>query len=392
MASPEQRRVLHFGWNAARYALGPIGGSVVPWLVVVESSVETWGQVVTTMILVQLAAHITQWGSKEYLMRQFATSPAGTLDQWRASMITRAVPWLICALILTRSGLIVQDTWAMTWLIGLVLANNMEPLVIWRKKFMGAALADLLGLAVQAGVIIWSEHIDGGTVVRSFAMNQTIRAALLWSILGFPSFGHAFRLFNAPEHLVAALPFFLISLSGLLGSRMDLYTMNAITDRTTVGTYQVVAGLFVQFQALAGLIAVPFTRELYRLRGEGVQRAGGRLARLGLLLLVPFITIAWAVFTFLFRFDLPWSTYLCGALIIWPAYGYVPRLPLLYKHGGEGRMMWANFSAAGLGLLLTWTLVPTIGINGALLAAGAGQLLVLFVVLISIRRVQAAMP
>ena len=83
-----------------------------------------WGQVVTTMILVQLAAHITQWGSKDHLLRQFAISPGSVPDMWRGSMITRAIPWLICTLILTRSGLIVKDAWAMYWLLGLVIVNN----------------------------------------------------------------------------------------------------------------------------------------------------------------------------------------------------------------------------------------------------------------------------
>ncbi|MFZ1689364.1 MAG: hypothetical protein WAU70_18220, partial [Flavobacteriales bacterium] len=75
MTSLEQQRWLRFGWNAARYALGPIGGLLVPWLVVRESGLATWGEVQTPLIWLQLIVHISAWGSKEFLMKLFAADP-----------------------------------------------------------------------------------------------------------------------------------------------------------------------------------------------------------------------------------------------------------------------------------------------------------------------------
>ncbi|MBK6774297.1 MAG: hypothetical protein IPG74_00100 [Flavobacteriales bacterium] len=377
MASIEQERWLRFAWNAARYALGPIGGLLVPWLVIQRSSQEAWGQVVLPMILVQLVAHITQWGSKDLLLREFARMPDRVLDLWRASAITRAVPWIVCALMLTRSGLILKDAWAMSWLVGLVLANNVEPLIIWGKKFAGAAVADAMGLGVQVAIILWNQYLDADTICLSFAGNQIARALILWSVVGFPSLGHAFRLFNMRMHLLTALPFFLIGFSGLLASRIDLYTANVLLDRAEVGRYQIVASLFIQFQALAALVVTPLTKDLYRLNIESVSRYARRMRMWALAGLLPMCAIAWAVLTFLFKFELSWGVYAAAGALVWPVFAYVPMMNQLYKHHRELSVMWANFAAAALTCGLTLVLLPKLGIAGGLLAAAAGQWLML---------------
>ena len=69
-----------------------------------------------------------------------------------------------------------------------------------------------------------------------------------------------------------------------------------------------VAGYFVQLQALAGIIAVPFTRELYRMGPAGVQKATGRPAALGLLILLPIGLIGPGLFARFYGFDLSFWT------------------------------------------------------------------------------------
>ncbi len=181
-------------------------------------------------------------------------------------------------------------------------------------------------------------------------------------------------------HLGEAVPFLLIALSGLLGSRVDLYVMNLTAGRETLAEYQVVQGYFVQLQALAGIIAVPFTRELYRMGKAGVEKATGRLATLGLLALLPVGVIGQLLFTRFYGFDTDWHTCVAGCLIGWPVFAYTPMVQTLYKHGKETTMVTAGFITAGISAVLTWLLVPRFGITGGLVSAAISQFLMLLVV------------
>ena len=50
MAPRDLRRFLHFGWNAARYALGPLAAMLIPWAGMQGGSKALWGDTVAIMI------------------------------------------------------------------------------------------------------------------------------------------------------------------------------------------------------------------------------------------------------------------------------------------------------------------------------------------------------
>lgn len=364
-----------------RYLLGPVGGLLIPWLVIRNGSVDAWGRAVTPMILVQLSVHLLAWGNKDLLLRDFGKAGARVNELWKENYLARAPFILLLPLpMLFLPAATIAPGWTLLWSLGLFCTNAVEALIIQRRRFTGAFLADLSGLLVQLALIIGATVIDLSTISRSFAIGQALRACLLVLVSGadplsalmrapaFASWRTRFR-----SQIAGGLPFFLIGASGLLGSRMDLYMMNLLASREQAGTYQVVSGLFLQFQVLPGLIAMPFARELYRMGHGRMMRASGRLARLGVLLIVPFVLVAWLLFTIVFHFDLPWHLYAAGALAALPAYAYVPLINLLFKQHRERVVMWASFLAAALMTVLTIALVPAWGISGAMFAAAAGQ-------------------
>lgn len=364
-----------------RYLLGPIGGLLIPWLVIRNGSVEAWGRVVTPMILVQLSVHLLAWGNKDLLLRDFGKPGARAEDLWRENYLAR-VPFILLLPVpmLFLPAAMIAPGWTLLWSLALFGSNAMEALIVQRRRFSGAFLADLTGLLVQLALIIGATVIDLSTISRSFAIGQASRACLLVLVSGADPLSPLLRMpAFAPwrtrfrSQIVGGLPFFLIGVSGLLGSRMDLYMMNLLAGREQAGTYQVVSGLFLQFQVLPGLIAMPFARELHRLDHGRMRRASGRLIRFGLLLIAPFVLIAWLLFTIVFRFDLPWHLYAAGVLAALPAYAYVPLINILFKQHRERIVMWASFLAAALMMVLTIALVPAWGISGAMVAAAAGQ-------------------
>lgn len=375
-------------WNAGRYVLGPLGGIIVPWVVFQHGCRSAWGDVVSMMMMVQLAAHVLSWGGRDTLLRLYARAPGQLARSWWSNLITRMalVPIIGAVLIsVTRPAAL-----ALAWMLLLFFTSSFEALVIQRKRFAGAFLIDALGLFVQ---IAWLSLLDRPTfpaIVQSALVGLLCRTALL--VVLFRSDLAAAPKFDARIHLLDAFPFFLIGLSGLLGSRMDLYTMNVLVDRETLATYQVVTAIYLQFQAVSGLISAPFTRELYRMRDENVRNASVRSGKLGLLLLPLFALVAWSILTFLFHFEPTARIQAAGLLMVWPAFAYVPLITGLYKKGLERAVLLANLCAAVAGLGLTMVLVPVLGMEGALFGAAIGQWIVLAIIVQVSRRSDHALP
>ena len=391
MASRDRSRLLRLGWNAGRYALGPLAGVVFPWVVIHHASKALWGEVVSVMVMVQLAAHVLNWGSKDMLLRSFAREPGNIAQLWWNSVATRLVLALpVTAALVVMSIINMRDPVpALAWMLLLFLTGCFDALVIQHKRFAASFIIDAVGLAVQVFGLLLAPALSAERTIHWVLIGQACRLLMLAVVFRRDLSAHP--RFDVRTHIVAAFPFFLIGLSGLLGSRMDLYTMTALVDHDTLGVYQVVAALFVQLQAVAALISTPFTRELYRMRDASVRKAATRLGKAGLLLLPVFALIAWGTFTILFHFDLGPLTYVLGMLIAWPAFAYVPLITWLYRSGHERAVLLANFAAAALGLSLAVILVPRLGINGALLGAACGQWLVLVIVVRTSRRASDAM-
>ena len=379
MAHRDLERFLHFGWNAARYALGPLAAMLIPWVVMQRGSKSLWGDTVAIMITVQLASHILRWGSREMLPRLFAEQPARTGAIWMTNLVSRI--WLVVPVAIALFFVHTATPLAVAWLLLLFLNNNFETLVVWRKRFGISFAIDAAGLLVTLAGIRYTTDLTLESTVLCVVIGQAMRTVLL--SIAFARDLAAKPAVDVRSHLARAVPFLLIALSGLLGSRADLYVMGLIADRATLAEYQVVAGYFVQFQALAGIIAVPFTRELYRMGPAGVQKATGRLASLGLLILLPIGVIGHMLFTHFYGFDQSLWTIVAGCLVGWPVYAYTPMVQTVYKRGRELTMVTAGFATAAISSGLTWLLVPRFGITGGLSAAAISQ----FIMLIAVRSV-----
>lgn len=392
MASLTRARWQRFGLNAARYAIGPVGGLVVPWLVLHQSGSQAeWGDALRVIIPFQLFIHIAAWGSRDHLLRSFATTAVRPPVLVAQSMITRAAVFLPVLLLI---GLLGGGSWpyAALWAACAMLASSFEALFIWQKRFGFMLLMEAMGLLVQCAALVLFGPLNTGAVLATFILGATVKLGFVraWSY-NQPNNEPSIDVFDVSirSHFMDAFPFMLISLSGLLASRIDLYTANALLDPVGLGQYQIIASLFVQCQALAALVVLPLSRDLLKMNVESVARYARRTRTWAALGLIPLCALAWVLFRYGFGFQLAWHTLVAAALMVWPVFAYVPFINTLYKHGRERIVMWSNFAAAATSSVLTALLLPSIGPTGGLLAAAAGQWLMLVSITSAIRRVHA---
>ena len=389
MPSLARARWQRFVSNAARYAIGPIGGLVVPWLVMHKSgSQAAWGDALRVIIPLQLFIHVAAWGSRDHLLRLFSTGRTEPRRLTVQNMTTRAAVFLPVLLVV---GIVADDAWMIgaIWAGSALFAASFESLFIWQKRFGYMLLMEAMGLLAQCIVLVLFGAMNTNAVMFSFMFGALVRLGLLrmWTY-GQPRQEPSIDVFlvSFRSHFIDALPFMLMGLSGLLASRIDLYTANALLGPVEVGRYQIIASLFVQCQALAALVVLPLSRDLLKLNVESVARYTRRSRMWAALGLIPLCAMAWALFRYGFGFRLAWHTMAAAALMVWPVFAYVPYINTLYKHGLERIVMWSNFAAAATSCVLTMLLLPSLGPTGGLLASAVGQWLMLASITSAIRR------
>jgi len=381
-----QRRALLVLGNSAHQLIVMLLGPLVSFLVIRQAGLAHWGAFVTVLISVQLAGHTLSWGNKEYLLRAFAREPATMAATWQDTFQTRALLflplWGVLALLLPPA----LAGWLFLWLLGLLLYQSHDVLVVYRQAFGFAAAVELaaVGLLV-AGVLWWGEGI---TTVRLTAL-----FALVFLAKGIAFAGRFYRdtgLFPGIRqqadgqkgklnlhYFGLAFPFFLLSFSGMVQSRIDLYVVDYFLPATDVGRYQVFINLLIYLQAAANFILLPFVKTIYRLEYAVIARLGRRLAALGAVLLPPALALVYLVLRYLYQIELSLSYYLWGALFVWPLFFYLPIIYALYQKNRQNVVIGVNLAGITVNLALDLWLLPRVGLVGVVASAAVVKWLVL---------------
>jgi O-antigen/teichoic acid export membrane protein len=372
------KRAFASGLNAARSLLPAFVNFVMAYLVISNYSQALWGGFVNDLIFITLSISLLSWGNKEYLLREFSKTPTKIEQLWKTALASRMVLLLLpLALIFI---LFEQELWAplSLWLLGAFLFQALDVLVIYHRKFRWAIVTEFIAFVFLLVFLKISESsLSIVHIVWAFALANISKFVLLvpafkkvFSQKGGFTFSGAF--------FMAALPFLLIGLSGLLQSKTDLYIVNFFEAKSDVGVYQVVINVFIYMQAFAGFALVPFSKNLYRLSRAKMLRLSIRFFALGMAFLCLAVPAAYALLNGLYDFNLSFDFYVYGVLLVMPCFYYLPIIHLLLGQRKEKQVMYINFAGAIVNLVLTITLVQVLSIKGALIGSAVAQWVMLF--------------
>jgi O-antigen/teichoic acid export membrane protein len=373
-----RRRALHIAASGANGLLLPLLSPLVSLLVVRLASPALWGAFVQFALLAQLGAHVVGWGSKEYLLRAWSASPQQLARLWQSSLLTRLAAFVACCAVFAtlRLGFVPTLLLAL-WCGALALDQAFEPIVQFKKAFGYAALVDLLGLvALAVAVVALRDWLSPELLTALFAasgLGTALALALRFRRQLLPA---ALGRFD-PGYFGAALPFFMLGLSGLLQSRADLYVVTALLPHAEVARYQVLTNLVTVVQTAAYFVLAPFVKSIYRLPDSAVPRIALRLFAVGLALLAPALAALYATVTLLYGFALAPITLALGGLGALPAFAYLPLVYALYRDGCTRAVLAVNGLGVAAALLLSLALLPSLGLDGGLAASAAAQWLML---------------
>ncbi|MEO7118266.1 MAG: hypothetical protein ABIZ34_04765, partial [Candidatus Limnocylindrales bacterium] len=232
----------------------PITGALVSLAAVRVAGIDAWGAFVGLLIVVQLLAQIVDWGSRDAVLRTVGTDPDGVQARWQTNFVSRFLPLLpVCLVVLAivvlagmrlSAGTLLA---AAVWLTALAVSRAFDAMIVLRRAFGLALAVEVLATAVTVGGIVVlgaSRSIEALTAL--FAGTAVLRV-LMFRVLGaFTGFRGQAR-FDRGE-LQRTWPFFAMTMSGAIGSRVDLYVLAAVLP-LAAGPYQVLTALLLLVQA-----------------------------------------------------------------------------------------------------------------------------------------------
>jgi O-antigen/teichoic acid export membrane protein len=357
--------------NAANNLLLPMFNIGISALVIRLTSPELWGEFVSLMVVVQFGAHLVSWGNKDYLLREFSLHPDQISQRWQTSLISRMVLFcLLCGVLVFFAG----QRWlvCILWGAGLVLAQSYEVYVLYRRAFAFTFVVEVTGITISAGFVM----VRGGALTVDELL-------LLFAVVSLAKAGAYFVRFTAlwkdfqwridRGYFGAAAPFFLLGFSGLLASRIDLYSVSYFLSEREVGAYQVFINLMLYIQSLSVFIVGPYARNVYRLPDEAILKISARLFVLGWLFVVPGLVGASLLFDMIYHLHYSLPYLLMGGAFVLPIFAYLPLIYRLYKLNQTGLVLKANLIGAGVNLTLNIMLLPHVGSIGAVAASAVVQ-------------------
>jgi O-antigen/teichoic acid export membrane protein len=277
------------------------------------------------------------------------------------------------------------------WLGALFVARAHDAAVAWRRAFgfaLGLEIASALVLVT--GVLALGSTATAELLVALFAVTTVGRAAACTMRFPLLRRGSGWRFVRS--ELRRSWPFFALTFSGALQSRVDLYVVAAVLSPSLVGAYQVLTALVVLVQSLSGALLNPVVPALYRASRAAVTAGAKRLFLIGLPVAAIGSAGLWLLAAWLYQLALTPELIALSWLAMVPAFGYLPLVHLAFREGDERVVVAGN----GLGILLSGALAlvlaPRLGLTGAMASAAAGQAAILCIHVLRTRMQGQATP
>ena len=252
-------------------------GLVIPFLVIHFSSKEVWGSFVSVFLFSLLAIQFINWGNKEYLLRKFSENPSKISIAFSENLATRFPLVILFSTIGLFFFPVSYGFWITIWLVGRYLIHSVEALILYQKEFNKSMTIEVLSF-IGFGVSFYylKSEIDVYWLIIIYSSYQFFKG-LLYILLfkKFLLFGNS--LFKI-DYFKVSFSFFFLSILGFLASKIDVYIINHLGNKTITAEYQIINSLFVFVISMAAFVYSPFTKIIYRNNENVIEKSKKTLA------------------------------------------------------------------------------------------------------------------
>ncbi|UPT69305.1 MAG: hypothetical protein M0D53_08700 [Flavobacterium sp. JAD_PAG50586_2] len=370
--------------NTLRQVLVSFFGMVIPFLVIHFSSKEMWGSFVSVFLFSLLVLQIINWGNKEYLLREFSERPAKMALTFSENLTTRlpiVVLFSIVALFLFPLSF---GFWITLWLIGRYWNYSTEALVLYQKEFNKSMFIETLSF-MGFGISFYclKSAIDVYSLLVIYSMYQFLKG-LLYFLLFRKYFSLQYATFKF-GYFKASLSFFLLSVLGFLASKIDVYIIESLGNKTVTADYQIINSLLVFVMSVTAFIYSPFTKAIYRNNEDVIRKIQKALVFIGLFVVIISLVVIHFIIKFYLKTNAGLGFYVIAFLYVYPSYVYGLDIVNLFKQHKEKIVVRNlvvgvifNTVLSLLFLSLSYGGFSQYGIHAALLGSAIAQVVVLF--------------
>lgn len=345
---------------------------VVSLLAVHFAGIGTWGVFLAAMVLVRLCAQVANFGTRDHLLGEFAREPAQMQVGWGRNVAARA--WLLALgpPVFLAAGADLPRAAAMTvWLVGLFVAQSYDSLVTYRRAFAFAFWLEVGGTALTCGAIVLrGAALTADDLILAFALVCGLKAAAL--AIRFSSFRPRFGPPDLAE-LRGSWSFFMLTFSGAIQGRVDLYAVAVLLPAAELGAYGVLTNFVLLTQSISGALLAPVVPLLYRLPRARVWRGALRLFAIGVPVTLASATVTVICLDLLYGIHPSPLTMLAAWAAMLPCFLFTPLVYFQFRRGQARLVVYGSVLGTVISLAGTLALAPSLGIAGAMVAAALAQ-------------------
>lgn len=253
--------------NLLRLYTSPLFSFVISYFFIRWFSLSHWGEVSKYLLWVSIICNITNFGSAGYLMRQYSQFPALIFHNLSKAFYSRIPVYIICIIGVFFLKLELNVKLQFTLLIIIkTIQLNFETILHFERKYKIILLAETISTLVLFTLLFLAhtQRWDVFFILTAFLVFEILKLTIY---IAKTYNQQSFSPFSIDYHLLRKfLPFFFLSLVGLLNLKSDQLFSSLHFNNEQVGRYQLISSFQAIGAAFFGALTQPFVRNIFRIK------------------------------------------------------------------------------------------------------------------------------
>ena len=363
------RKLKKIGINTLRGVLLPVFNFCILSFGILKFGKADWGIILNILVWTSLFTFLLNWGNRDYLIKKFSFNPSKIYTDFYTIFFSRFLLVFLCFPIFLLYPFEKAFLGFVIIILGFVI-NSFDSLYVFKQQFKEQLVVDFIGFLLLFVSFFFLTEFSVLNILTIYCFAYFLKSILSFFLLKLNKTNFHFKI--SLNELKVSFPFFLIGLSGLLSSKIDLYFANSILDPEKITIYQTLTTSFILLHAVPGFVTISVSKHIMR----ASEKLLSKIERILLLLAVPISLLgsfAIAVFLkFALKIELEWYYFLIGFLSCIPLYITSILTLQLYKHNLEKKVVISGFISATSNLILCF-LLSQFGILGFFISFSVTQ-------------------
>lgn len=347
------RKLKKIGINTLRGVLLPVFNFCILSYGILKFGKTDWGIILNILVWTSLFTFLINWGNQNYLIKKFSFNPSKIYTDFYTNFFSRFLLVFLCFPIFF---IYPYEKALFVFLIIIlnVLASSFDSLYVFKQQFKQQLVVDFIGFLLLFVSFFFLTEFSVLNILIFYCFAYFLKSILSFFVLKLDKANFHFKI--SLNELKMSFPFFLIGLSGLLNSKIDLFFANSVLDSEKIAIYQTLTTSFILLHAVPGLATMSVSKHIMRASEKSLLK----VEKILLLLAVPIslsgsFTIA-VFLKFVLKIEIEWYYFLIGFLSCIPLYITSILTLKLYKNNLEKKVVIAGFISATSNLILCFLL------------------------------------